>query len=352
MRRTDHSTEACAVSRRGWVARVARGALVLALFAPIAAAAETTELKLSFFASEQSDTYRYGVKPFVDAVNAEAEGLVHIKVYPDGALGKRLAEQPEMVLDGHADIAFVVPGQTPYRFPDNALIEQPGLFRDAREGTLVYTHLLQTHALRGYGRFFVIGAYTPHSNYLHCRKPIASLAALHGQKIRANNPMEAEALDRLGAMPTVMPVSRLAKAIREGAIDCALLSPTGLMQFGVARLTGYHYLLGFGSAPLALLMSRKKFDSLPEPARRLIRKYSGDWTASVWIDGFGAAERSFLAKLKSETDNSVVEPSPADRETARRVYRSLIDNWAARSPHNRALLRLVGAELSSIRSGD
>ena len=95
------------------------GVLGLALLPPVAAAAGPIELKLAFFTSEKSDTFRYGVKPFVDAINAEGKGLVAIKVYPDGALGKALAEQPNMVLEGAADIAWVVPGQTPYRFPDN-----------------------------------------------------------------------------------------------------------------------------------------------------------------------------------------------------------------------------------------
>ena len=136
------------------------GVLGLALVPAVAASAAPIELKLSFFFSEKSDTFRYGVKPFVDAINAEGKGLITIKVYPDGALGKAVAEQPGLVLDGTADIAWVVPGQTPYRFPDNQALDMPGLFRDVREGTLVYTNLVAAKALRGYEDFFVIGAYT------------------------------------------------------------------------------------------------------------------------------------------------------------------------------------------------
>ena len=125
-------------------ATIARAVMCTAAFVallPSRAAADPVELKLAFFASEQSDTFRYGVKPFVDAVNAEGHGVVTIKVYPDGQLGKRIAEQAQMVVNGTADMAWVVPGQTPYRFPDNELLEMPGLFRDVREGTLVYSRL-------------------------------------------------------------------------------------------------------------------------------------------------------------------------------------------------------------------
>ena len=325
------------------------GIIALALLSPLAAQAGPIELKLSFFASAQSGTYRYGVKPFVDAVNAEGKGLISIKVYPNGALGKAVAEQPGMVLDGAADIAWVVPGQTPYRFPDNQVIELPGVFRDGREGTLVYTRLIASNALRGYQDFFVIGAYTGGVQVIHGRKPLGSLAALKGQKIRANNQMEAEALSRLGAIPTVMPASRLADGLAQGAIDAIVMSSGGLFQFGTARSVPNHYLLGMGTAPLVVLMNRKKFDSLPAAAQALIRKYSGERAAAIWIESFVAVEQRALEKIKSDAAQKVVEPSPADRVAAQQVYKSLIDAWAAKSARNRELLKTIEADLATIR---
>ena len=326
------------------------GVLGLALLPPLAARAEVITLKLSFFGSEKSGAYRYGVKPFVDAVNAEGKGMVAIKVYPDGALGKALAEQPNMVLEGTADIAWVVPGQTPYRFPDNQAIELPGLFRDAREGTLVYTRLIAANALRGYQEFFVIGAYTGGLQVINGRKPLGSLAALKGQKIRANNQMEAEALSRLGAIPTVMPMSRLDDGLAQGAIDAVVMSPGGLFQFGTARLVPNHYLLGTGVAPLVVLMNRKKFASLPEAAQALIRKYSGERAAGIWIKAFDTIEQRALDKIKSDPAHKVVEPSPADRAAAQHVYKSLMDGWAAESARNRELLKTIKADLAAIRT--
>jgi TRAP-type C4-dicarboxylate transport system substrate-binding protein len=325
-------------------------ALAIALLSPIRASAEPIELKLAFFASEQTDTYRDGVKPFVDAVNAEGKGLLEIKVYPNGVLGKVVAEQPSMVLDGQADIAWVVPGQTPYRFPDNQLIEMPGLFRDVREGTLAYTRLIAAGALRGYQDFFVIGAYMSAPSFIHSRKPIGSLAALKGQKIRTNNQIEAEALERLGAIPTVMPAPNLAEAIGKGAVDGGVMSPMGLFQFGASRVATNDYLLGIGTAPLLVVMNRKKFDSLPAVAQALIRKYSMERAAAHWIETFGAAEQRSLDNIKADPQRTVVDPSPADLAAAQSIYRSMITSWARKSAHNRDLLNKLETELASIRS--
>jgi TRAP-type C4-dicarboxylate transport system substrate-binding protein len=339
-------------SARSLLKTVARvGAVVIVLLLPFAATAEPIQLKLSFFTSEHSETYQYGVKPFVDAVNAEGKGILAIKVYPDGALDKALAEQPGMVLDGVADIAWVVPGQTPYRFPDNELLEMPDLFRDVREGTLAYTRLIAANALRGYRDLFVIGAYTSAPSIIHSRNASGSLAALKGQKIRTNNSIEADALQRLGAIPTVMPASRLADALARGAVDGAVMSPTGLFQFGASRAATNHYLLGIGAAPLALVMNRKTFDGLPEAAKALIRKYSGERAAATWIDSFGATEKQLLDKLKSDPERKVVEPSPSDLQAAQRIYRSMIDAWTAKSARNRQLSTKVETEIATIRSG-
>ena len=332
---------------------VRAGLLAVALMLPsFSASAAPIELNLSFFASEKIDAFRYGVKPFVDAVNAEGKGLVAIKVYPNGALGKAVAEQPGLVLEGVADMAWIVPGQTPYRFPDNQALELPGVFQDVREGTLVYTNLIAANALRGYEHFFVIGAYTSDLQVIHSRKPTSSLAAVKGQKIRANNAVEAEALARFGAIPTVMPASRLADGLAQGAIDAVVMTPGGLFQFGAERSVANHYLLNMGVAPLALVMNRKKFDSLPAAAQALIRKFSGERAARIWIEAFDVIERGQLEKIKSDDAQKVVEPSPADLKAAQQVYKSLSDAWAAKNARNRELLKTIKADLTTIRSAN
>lgn len=62
-------------------------------------------------------------------------GLVKTVLYA-GVLGREIAQQPQTILDGKADIAFVVPGYTPDRFPDNSAVELPGLFTGTREAPL------------------------------------------------------------------------------------------------------------------------------------------------------------------------------------------------------------------------
>src|SRR5262245_59168623 len=134
-------------------------AAALACLLPAAASAQTATLKLSFYTSDRASVYHAPVKPFVEAVNADAKGLLEIEVYFGGTLEKSQAKQPQLVIDGGADIAFLIPGMTPDLFPDNVVVELPGLFRDMREATLTYTRLIGANALRGYQHFHVVGAF-------------------------------------------------------------------------------------------------------------------------------------------------------------------------------------------------
>src|SRR5512140_1444622 len=122
-------------------------------FLPSPGSAGPVTLKLSFFTSDRSVAYIAAVKPFVDAVNRDGKDIVEIKVYLSGTLGRVQKDLPQLLLEGGADIAFIVPGQSPERFTDNSVVELPGLFRSAREASLVYTHLAAAGALAGYDEF-------------------------------------------------------------------------------------------------------------------------------------------------------------------------------------------------------
>ena len=325
--------------------------IALALAAlPAVAAAEPITLKLSFFTSDRTIPYMTGIKPFVDAINNDPRGLLKIDVYTSGALGKVQKELPQQVLGGTADIAFIIPGQNPERFTDNAAIELPGLFRNMREATLTYTALVAANALAGYQDFFVIGAYATQPETIHSRKPIRSLAGLKGQKIRVNNTTQAAALAKLGALPVVLAFNETTPALSSGALDGATVPTSQLFDVGIGRLAGNHYLLGTSVAPLTLLMNRKVFDRLPADAQELIRRYSGEWTAERFINAYEAIDKRAVEDLKADARRSIVIPSPADQQSAQQAFNAVIRDWAAASAHNQALLNLTRDTLAKLRS--
>jgi len=325
-------------------------AVALLTLSPFAASADPIKLKLSYFSSDRTMLYLAGVKPFVDAVNKEARGLLEIEVHFSGALGKSPAQQAQLVRDGVAEMAYIIPGYTAEKFPDNAVVELPGLFRDQREASLVFSRLINSGALSGYDDFVVVSAFTAEPHSIHTRKPIASLADLKGMTIRANNPTEATTFEKLGMKAVVLPVNQIADAISRGDIDGAAIPPAMMTEFGVSRLASYHYIIYADAPSLALVMSRRVFDALPEKARDIIRKYSGEWSVARSNDFFAEVNPKSMRELQADPQRKVIFPSSADRVKIDAAFRAVIDEWAAKSPRNKDLLAKAEAEIVKIRA--
>ena len=312
--------------------------------------AEPIKLKLAFFSSDRSLLYRAAIKPFVDAVNAEARGVLAIDVHFSGALGKDPTQQVHLILDGAADIAFVVPGYTPGRFQDNEVLELPGLFRDTREATVVFTRLLAAKVLTGYEEFVIIGALAGEPQTIHTRAPVEFLSDLRGKTIRVNNLMEAEALGKLGMLPVLIPVNQVSDAMIGGKIDGAAVPPAMLFEFGIGRAASHHFLLHTSVAPLTVLMNWKKFESLPTQSQDTIRKYSGEWAAAHFIESYDAANSQSAEKLRSDPRRNWVIPSQSELDTAAKVYKAVVDDWLAKTPRNSELLKTVETEIAKLRA--
>jgi TRAP-type transport system periplasmic protein len=327
------------------------GALIGA-FMLSAAQAEPIQLKLSYFSSDSSRAYISTVKPFVDAVNAEGKGRLEIVPYFSGRISPVQTEQPDVVADGRADLAVVIPGYSPERFPDTAVMQLPGLFRDAPEATYVFRRLVDKGALSGFGDFVVIGAAMSPSEILNTRKKTASLADLKGQTIRVNNNVEGDTLRRLGATPVLLPFKTTMDSLAQGKIDGATSPPFMLFEFGIGRLTTEHYMIEVGGVPTALIMNRKKFESLPPQDQTLIRKFSGDWLDKQSATSALAFNKETLDQISADSHRAVVSPSPADEAESQRVFNEVTAEWAKARPRNQELLALAREEVANYRKAE
>jgi len=329
-----------------------RCALLSFALLPCMATADPIKLRFSYYTSDREVIYLDAVKPFIESVNAAANGLIEIDPFTSGSLGKSYAGQAQLVLDGGADFAFVNPGLTPEQFPDDSVMELPGLFRDVREASMVYTRLVALGALRGYEDFFVVGAVAGGPQSIHTRPPISSLADLRGKKIRASNRTEGLVLDALGMSAKVIPINATADAISREDIDGATVPASMLLNFGISRVTSYHYFIRLGFAPLVILMNRKKFDSLPKTGQDVIREFSGESFAKRFAAAFVANDDRVIEQFRSDPNRTVIFPSQRDLDVAQATYRRVIDEWQARTPRNRELLRMVESEIAKLPPGD
>jgi TRAP-type C4-dicarboxylate transport system substrate-binding protein len=331
------------------IARILRFVFAALVFAPCVAAAEPITLKLAFFSSDRTHLYRSSVKPFVDAVNAHGRGKVKIEVHLSGSLGQYPTSQSQLLRDGLADIAYIVQPYERAQFPDSAVIELPGLYKDGREAALVYSALVREGLMRGFGDFVVLGTFASEPESLHLRPPVATLADLKGKRIRANNDTEIAIFKRLEIKPVFVPLTETALAISSGKIDGAAAPPAPMVEFGIGRVASHHFMLGTSCVPLSLLMTKKKFNSLPSDVQTIIREYSGSWLDENSIRINEASTELIMNQLKSDPRRTVTYPSREDMKAAQTVFEAVVAAYSAASPHNAELVDAARAEIAKLR---
>ena len=309
--------------------------------------AQPVKLKFAFEFSDRTPFFIQVVKSMADAMNASNE--VNIELYSGGVLGKGPQRQAQMLLDGTADLSFVLTQAIP-SFSDNAAMELPGLYSSLSEVSLVYTRLVAAGALRGFDDFYPIGLFASEPKSIHARRPIASLDDLKGLKIRSSGPLEAAAFAKLGIEPVIMPVPAVAEAISAGRIDGAAVPISVLPELGIGRVTSHHYMLPASADTIAILMSRKTFDRLPPNAQAVIRRHSSESAAVPYNATYEKINEDIIDQLKSDARRKVVTPTPSDLNRAQSVFSSVVSDWAAKDPRHQELLRLVKAEIAKYRA--
>ncbi len=267
-------------------------------------------LKWAVFTPDSEVTFRTVMKPFAETVQRETNNAVVFDLFPNGALGRNPGQQPQMVVDGVADLAWVIPSYSPGRFPDTEVLELPGMFKNLRESSLVASGLAAGNVLKDYGDFYIVGLWGTAPYSIHTNFPVNSIADLKGKTIRASSKNESAALRAFGAVPIGMPVTEIPEAISRGTISGTTSHMSPFFDFGLDRVTNNHFFIGLGVVPLTVVMNKKKFDALPESARAIIERNAGPALTKVWIkfDHQLQCGKSREAKEQSETQGRVSFP--------------------------------------------
>lgn len=323
---------------------------LLAFAALSAFAQQPIKLKFAWFSPDRERLYLTVVKPFADNVKKETNGQVEIELYPNGALGRAPQQQAQMVLDGVADLAMVVPPFTPGRFPDSEALELPGLFTDLAEGTRVFTRLVASGAIKDFEQFVPIAAWATPPFSLHTNFRVNSLGDLKGKRIRGSGVLQMEALKGLGMTTVGMAPTELAEAIGRRTIDGTTSQPAVVFDFGLDRVTTHDYFIRLGIVPLTVMMNKAKFESLPPNAQAAIRKFGLEWMEKTYIESMLPYNASLVQRMDTDPKRKVSRPSGAEEETVRKAFDQVRTDWVAKSPRNAEVFKRTQDELQKIRA--
>jgi TRAP-type C4-dicarboxylate transport system substrate-binding protein len=308
-------------------------------------------LKLASFPPPHDPTYKDVIKPWIDEVNALGKGVVRIDGFPGGTLGRNPRLQVKLVNDGVADMAWIVPAYSPGRFPGIEVLELPGLFRDVKESSLVARRLYDKGLFEGFDDFFVVLLCTTHPYSIHTTSPVEKISDLHGMKLRAGGPVAGASMRALGVVPVGMPVTQIAENISKGILQGSAAEWNVTYAFRIIDVAKHHFMARLGTVPLGVVMNKKRFDGLPDKAKEILRKTTGETLTKKFGEVHYKIQGERLEKTKKLEGHHVVYPSSDVQKDWDTRMQAVVDEWVKKDPKNKARYDAAVKELAAIRAG-
>jgi TRAP-type C4-dicarboxylate transport system substrate-binding protein len=321
----------------------------LGLAAPSAFAQQTT-LRVAAFVPEQSFGVSRVIKPWMAAVEKDIGSKVRLQGFWGGTLGKDPFKQFELVKNGVADIAWVLPGYTPGQFPEMQVFELPTLFRTAVEAGVVGWRLYEKNLLRGFDGVRAITIFATEPMSLWMRQPINDLAELRNKKIRSPGAVHARWLEAFGASAETMDSPEMNEMLNRNTLDGAIQGGTGMKTYKSLALVNQDYNMPMGVIPFLLLVNERKWNALPEDVRATMLKHGGENLAVAGGKVYEAGGAAINQELKTEGRMKFGQPTDAQLAVHASKNDAVIRWWADKAPNGSALMAEIQAQLKTLRA--
>lgn len=287
-------------------------ACVVAGIVPVAAQAQEVKLRLAHFMPAASWQHTDLFEAWGKAVNEQSKGRIEVRVFPAQTLGKAVAGY-DNAINRIAEVTWTVQGYTANRFPLSQIVELPGIFETAEQGSCAFQKLYQSGALGDeYKDTHVLYVHTHGLGHLHTKdKVVTRVADVKGLKIRQPTAVIGRMLRAVGAEPVGMPAPQVYESTQRGAIDGFLLPWEAVAGFRADEVSNQHTELGVYSLAFVLAMNKGVYDGLPPDLRKVIDDNSGARWAAIAGRGYDNADVS--GKKKTLDSGKLNTLTPEDR---------------------------------------
>ena len=281
------------------------GAAVAAAFlgAAVPAHAQTTTLTLSSWVPPTHYVVKDILQPWMADVKKATGGRVVINLLPKPVGAP--AQHWELARKGVADITWGNFTYEPERFKHVWFSELPMMGTNATASSVALWRTYQkflanNEAFKG---VVMLGTGMFGGGQLHHpSKPVDTLAALKGQKVRMGGPIQKRLLEELGAIPVAGPGTKAYEMLEGGVIDASLHPLESVVNFRLDGKLKHHTIVpgGLYDAAFFIGINEAKWNRLSAADRDAIMKVSGEAMARRWGEQFDKQNKAADAKLRAE----------------------------------------------------
>jgi len=294
---------------------------------------QPVKIKVAHFLASVSNLQRDVLEPWCETLRKESADRLQCELYPAMQIGGAPSQLVGHVRDGIADVVWTSPSYTPNLFPAMEAIELPFVVpADGLGGSRAMWEYYEQHARKDFERYKVLALHSGSGQNLNTVKaPVQTLADMKGVKLRSPSRVSSRLLSALGAAPVNMPASAITESVSRGVADGALAPWELVTAIKLDEIARFHTEPPAGkpayfAVSMALLMNKKKYDSLPADLKAVVDRNSG----LALVEKFGQSwDRATEASRKraASLGNTLVVQKAEDYEAMRKAAAGVEAEW-------------------------
>jgi TRAP-type C4-dicarboxylate transport system substrate-binding protein len=326
--------------------------LALGTVAP-AFAADAVTLRMTTMSPGGSRNATIWFRPWAERINAAANGALKVEVV-EGYAVANLQNIYDRLNSDVVQIGWVIHSLIGGKFPLTEVASLPFLADRSEPLAVALWRLYKSGALDSeYDDMMPLALDVFAQSQIHFAKPRKNLDDLSGLKLASSSRVQTILIAQLGATPLNMPPSDFYESLQRGLIDAAMTSWAAFAPFKLQEVTSYHLEAPFGAGTNSFLMSRKKYASLPEAARKALDANSGEALTrqfGKFMDGESDLMRGPAAADPKK--HEVVHLTPEQLARWKPKVDAVIAEWAAQNPARGPLLARFREILAQVQAGN
>lgn len=294
--------------------------------APAPAAGKVFELKYAWDGPPTHQIYTDVMTPWMDTVNRESKGRIHVTGYPGGVLGKSDAVY-DSLLKGVYDVGNMTVAVKAEQFPLTYSLNLPFISQNPVIATSIMNGpLYDKYFAKEFKDIKVMTlAFSSGNQFYTTKKPLSSITELKGMRIRSGGGLDSNFLAAIGAIPVSVTGPDMYEALQKGTVEGSFYNYASSPAFKYAEVCKYVAEANIGGAAWFFGMSKAVWDSLPRDLQ-LVIEYANKDVAKNFTTTYVQHEASGKKYL---TDNGVqIRLLSADElSSLKAASKPIIDKW-------------------------
>jgi TRAP-type C4-dicarboxylate transport system substrate-binding protein len=310
---------------------------------PLAAIADPVQLRFASPAPSMSPVTVGGIQPWAKEVNEAGEGVVAVQVFAGPSVAN-FNNVYDRVTNAVADAGFATLGGVGLKVPKTTVVSLPFEEKNAFNESLALWRIYHQGALGDeYKSVHVLTLWTFPGGAIHSNKPIHSLSDVKGLKVATSSRITGDMIELLGAVPLATQPTDYYPTVQRGIADAAVIGWAQVTTFKLQEVTKYHVDVSLGSTPAMTFMNNASWSKLPDKAKAIIEKYSGE----PWSRRMGA----ITARPPGDLPGHEIVTLTDDEEARWKAKLAPItENWLKETPDGAKVLAAYRAELVKVRA--